>query len=517
MVKILKIICILCVSFCLCFGAFANDISDFDANFDNSSKSTKLRYYHSMKNIYIKSIIKNNKNLKIDSLKRLVISSKALNLDYSEYEKELAGLGVTNFQTKKNIKEENKAQSKIQSRTISKKLQNQDIEHSSHNGTLRLLEVEKVDSNSIRLKFNRAPLSSEVKEFNLNNKKTNRFVMDFSGILIGKSRSIKNHISDEVRVAQFNNQTLRVVFSDSNKLEYSISRDDNYIIITSNKKSINDNATTNTNTAVVFPTKKHTSIQKADNINTNSPKVNNSKVKTKQIISVDNAKRSSKLIVLDAGHGGKDAGAVGNGYYEKNIVLQVALKTGKILKDMGYQVAYTRSSDKFINLRDRTKMANDKAASLFISIHANAAPNLSKAKSMSGIETFFLSPARSERSMNAAALENKSDIEEMNHFSKTAFLNFLNREKIILSNKLAIDIQANLLNSIKSKYQVADGGVREAPFWVLVGALMPAVLIEVGYISHPSESKKIASDDYQSALARGIAKGIEDYFIKTSM
>lgn len=517
MVKILKIICILCVSFCLCFGAFADDIKAFDMNFNSASKSAKLKYYHSMKNIYIQSILKNNKNLKIDSLKRLIISSQALNLDYSEYEKELAGLGVANSQTKQNIKEEIKTQPKTQSRTISKKLQNQDVENSSQNETLKLLEVSKVDSNSIRLKFNRAPLSREVKEFNLNNKTTNRFVMDFNGLLMGKTRSIKNYISDEIRIAQFNNQTLRVVFSDSNKLEYNISRDDNYIIITSNKKPINNNASVNNGTTVVIPAKKQTNIQRADNVKINSARANNSKVQTKQIISTDKVKRSSKLIVLDAGHGGKDAGAIGNGYYEKNIVLQVALKTGKILKDMGYQVAYTRSSDKFINLRDRTKMANDKAASLFISIHANAAPNSSKAKSMSGIETFFLSPARSERSMNAAALENKSDIEEMNHFSKMTFLNFLNREKIILSNKLAIDIQANLLNSIKSKYQVVDGGVREAPFWVLVGALMPAVLVEVGYISHPSESKKIASDDYQSALARGIARGIEDYFAKTSM
>lgn len=102
----------------------------------------------------------------------------------------------------------------------------------------------------------------------------------------------------------------------------------------------------------------------------------------------------------------------------------------------------------------------------------------------------------------------------MNYFSKISFLNFLNREKIISSNKLAIDLQSGMLKSVKTNYKINDGGVREAPFWVLVGALMPAALIEVGYISHPKESKLIANDKYQQALAKGIADGIDAYFAK---
>ncbi len=218
---------------------------------------------------------------------------------------------------------------------------------------------------------------------------------------------------------------------------------------------------------------------------------------------------------MDAGHGGKDAGAVGSRtLYEKNVVLKVALKAGKILKNRGYKVYYTRDKDKFIGLRNRTSFANDKMADLFISIHANAAPNSKKAPEMQGIETFFLSPTRSERSMRAANLENKSDTDEMNYFTKISFLNFLNREKIIASNKLAIDIQTNLLSSVRTNYNVSDGGVREAPFWVLVGALMPAVLIETGYITHPKEGKLLANDAYADKLAEGIANGIDDYFAK---
>ena len=156
---------------------------------------------------------------------------------------------------------------------------------------------------------------------------------------------------------------------------------------------------------------------------------------------------------------------------KKTAVLGVAKKLGEILKSRGYKVYFTRSTDVFINLRSRTKFANDKMADLFVSIHANAAPNATKAKSMHGIETFFLSPARSERSKNAAALENKSDIEEMNYFSQQTFLNVLNREKIIASNKLGIDIQKEILASARKVYAASDGSVREAPFgcsWVLL-------------------------------------------------
>ena len=224
--------------------------------------------------------------------------------------------------------------------------------------------------------------------------------------------------------------------------------------------------------------------------------------------------KSKFLIAIDAGHGGKDAGANAYKRYEKNITLAISLKLEKALKQKGYKVFLTRKKDIYLGLRERTKMANEKKSDLFISIHANSIADKSNADKVYGIETYFLSPARSERSKNAAAIENKSDIEEMNYFSKQTFLNFLNREKIISSNKLAIDIQGGILSAIPKKYSPKDGGVKEAPFWVLVGALMPAVLIEVGYISHPEESKNIADPIYQNHLVNGIVNGIESYFEK---
>ncbi|MCH5336861.1 MAG: N-acetylmuramoyl-L-alanine amidase, partial [Campylobacter sp.] len=95
---------------------------------------------------------------------------------------------------------------------------------------------------------------------------------------------------------------------------------------------------------------------------------------------------------------------------------------------------------------------------------------------------------------------------------KQSILNFLNREKIVASNKLAIDVQKGVLNQTRKKYKIIDGGVREAPFWVLVGAGMPAILIEIGYITHPNEGKRIANKSFQEILAKGVVDGVENYF-----
>lgn len=228
-----------------------------------------------------------------------------------------------------------------------------------------------------------------------------------------------------------------------------------------------------------------------------------------------NNKTKKKTIVIDAGHGGSDAGAVGpKKRYEKVVNLAVSNYLADILKKRGYKVYVTRSSDKFIKVMDRTILANDKNADLFLSIHTNAMPK-DKANSTSGIETFFLSPARSERAKRVAALENQSDIREMNEKSKDVFLESLNRPRITASHKFAIDVQAGLLQAARSKYKdVNDSGVREGPFWVLVGAQMPSILIELGYISHPEESRRLYEASYQKALANGIANGIDSYFLK---
>ncbi|MGL2465694.1 N-acetylmuramoyl-L-alanine amidase family protein [Helicobacter pylori] len=225
--------------------------------------------------------------------------------------------------------------------------------------------------------------------------------------------------------------------------------------------------------------------------------------------------KKHKKIVLDAGHGGKDCGAMSaNLVCEKDIVLEVVKFLHKELKKRGYSVLLTRDKDIYIDLVARTELANKKGADLFISVHANSIPKRSTSNAH-GIETYFLSTARSERARKVAEQENKDDVNLMDYFSKSLFLNSLNTQRLIVSNKLAIDVQYGMLQSIRKNYpDVVDGGVREGPFWVLAGALMPSILIEIGYNSHAIESKRIQSKPYQKILAKGIADGIDSFFSK---
>ncbi|WP_187892909.1 N-acetylmuramoyl-L-alanine amidase family protein [Helicobacter pylori] len=231
--------------------------------------------------------------------------------------------------------------------------------------------------------------------------------------------------------------------------------------------------------------------------------------------SIKTKRKKHKKIVLDAGHGGKDCGAMSaNLVCEKDIVLEVVKFLYKELKKRGYSVLLTRDKDIYIDLVGRTELANKKNADLFISVHANSIPKRSTSNAH-GIETYFLSTARSERARKVAEQENKDDVNLMDYFSKSLLLNSLNTQRLIVSNKLAIDVQYGMLQSVRKNYpDVVDGGVREGPFWVLAGALMPSILIEIGYNSHAIESKRIQSKPYQKILAKGIADGIDSFFSK---
>lgn len=226
-------------------------------------------------------------------------------------------------------------------------------------------------------------------------------------------------------------------------------------------------------------------------------------------------KKKGYKVVIDAGHGGKDCGTLGvTKVCEKHIVLKVAQALNKELKKRGYTTYMTRDKDEYINLKERTDFANAKNADLFVSIHANSVPKTAK-KSPKGVETYFLATARSDRARDVAEQENKDDIDVMNYFSKQTFLNSLNSHRLLASNKLAIDIQYGILKKLRQSYQgVTDGGVREGPFWVLAGALMPSVLIEIGYNSNEIEAPRLNNDAYQKALAVGIADGVDGFVAK---
>ena len=229
-------------------------------------------------------------------------------------------------------------------------------------------------------------------------------------------------------------------------------------------------------------------------------------------ISLNTSSHSNELIVIDAGHGGHDTGAIGNNKKEKVLVLQIAKRLEKELKKRGYPVYMTRQSDIFLKLHQRTKIADKKNATLFISIHANSVPK-SKRYKVQGIETFFLQKTRDAKSQRIAERENKSVLKGTSRLSKSVILDsVLSGPKIVESNKLAIDVQSGMISMLRTRYKgVKDSGVRHAPFWVLVGASRPSILVEVGYISHPTERKRLFTIRYQSLLVKGMAQGIDSY------
>ena len=405
--------------------------------------------------------------------------------------------------------------------------QNEDDEESADQSSeLRKSSVKKADKNAqlalnslrgdgdeIVLEFNRDLKRSDYKDFTIASSDNFRFVIDFSARQKSQKTRLKDSFVSDVRVSQYNDKTVRIVLSDPKEFNANVEINGNMMILSTAE------GLKATKSAREEKNKDQKSGRKHGREQDSEPQISTIEesggAKSTSVAAGKIYKSTKgKLIVIDPGHGGSDSGAVGNGLKEKNVVLATSKKLGALLTKRGYKVLYTRSTDVFINLRSRTAFAAKRNADMFISIHANAAPNASSALKMSGVETFFLSPARSERSKNAAALENRGDLEDMNTFSKQTFLNFLNREKIISSNKLAIDIQSYMLSSVKKSFSSRDGGVREAPFWVLVGATMPAVLVEMGYITHPQEGKNLGKSAYQDRIAQGIANGVDAYFQK---
>ncbi|HDX3451097.1 TPA: N-acetylmuramoyl-L-alanine amidase [Campylobacter coli] len=649
-------ILVFCIAFfSICFGAYENELANFDKNFIMSKNDAQVKFHHQLKSLYIQSVINEDEKTKIEILKRLIISSNALNLDDKSYANELEESGVSeasiNALRKAVVKDKQKLQPEAKNVELSSfnppkntpkpqqikqesaKTQNDKSQQAEKADKVYVLKSNKT-SQGVVLDLNTDLKQEDIKSFALDEKGNYRYISDFEGVLEGGRKEYK---FDDYRIviSQFNPKMIRIVAYAKEKISIDFDFEDEKIKISKKSQVAQKSAPSKQapKTVVKQESKKVVAKQEPKQVKTQETKTSTKKAPVKDdplyILDVDkisnavvlnlsdeldeqditsftirdqkyfrqvvsfqgilegsrknfsfgqnavtvtqynpktvrivlsstkefklfkdlddksltlgfgssvskststsskstskttsknvlNSKfKSDKIIVLDAGHGGKDSGALSDkkgSLKEKDVVLSTTLKLGNELKKRGYKILYTRSSDKFINLRDRTKYANDKRADLFISIHANAAPSASKAKSSEGVETFFLSPARSERSKKAAEKENQGDFEEINYFSKQSILNFLNREKIVASNKLAIDVQKNILTQTRKKYRIVDGGVREAPFWVLVGAQMPAILIEIGYITHPSEGKRIANKSFQDTLVKGIADGVENYF-----
>ncbi len=225
------------------------------------------------------------------------------------------------------------------------------------------------------------------------------------------------------------------------------------------------------------------------------------------------SKKYRYRVVIDAGHGGKDTGAICCGNKkEKLVVFSVASKVKKKLEAQGFKVYMTRDNDSFVKLPKRTEFANKKRADIFISIHANAAPSKRQRNIFRGIEVYYLSPAKTKRAEDAAAKENAVMFEGKDFYTKNEYLSLLSREKIVESHKLGLDVSNKMLKNVRSHFgSIVNGGVKPANFWVLVGAQMPAILVETGYITHPKEGENLLNNYYKELLAKGIAEGIERY------
>lgn len=368
--------------------------------------------------------------------------------------------------------------------------------------------------NGIVLNFDTNIEKKDFKNFLLQDKQELRYVYDIESKLQGSARVFEFQENVRIKVAQNSQEKVRLVITTSKKLEVELNVDKKQAFFTIPNTKL---AESGFSIASLFEPQ---STAKKPPQTQNEPKLKKTETKkatpkeektaTKTTIYTN---RKDKIIVIDPGHGGKDCGAMGvDRVCEKKVVLSIGKYLRDELKKRGYKTYMTRDRDVFISLRTRTNFANNKNANLFISIHTNAIPE-NKAK-FEGVESYFLSTARSERSKKVAALENKDDTEGMNYFSKQSFLNTLNTQRIVASNRLAIDVQYGMLQSLRSKYKVLDGGVREGPFWVLVGAVMPSVLLEVGYITHPQEGKRLNQTAFQKMIAKGIADGVDGYFQK---
>lgn len=216
-------------------------------------------------------------------------------------------------------------------------------------------------------------------------------------------------------------------------------------------------------------------------------------------------------IVIDPGHGGRDPGTIGpGGTYEKDVVLGIAKKLRDLLEDLNIEVVMTRDSDTYLSLKERTQLANKEQGKLFISIHANANRNAG----VRGTETYFLGLARSEESLEIAQRENSVIKYDMNGKDYSN----LTDENIILAtmaqnayNKESQDFAAMIQESLEEETGLYDRGVKQAGFYVLVGASMPNVLVETGFISNKKEEKLLKSSAFQRKIAQGIYESIKEF------
>ena len=213
-------------------------------------------------------------------------------------------------------------------------------------------------------------------------------------------------------------------------------------------------------------------------------------------------------IVIDAGHGGHDSGTLGpGGIEEKDVVLDVALRTGKLLHEkLGAEILYTRSDDTFVPLETRTAIANRAGADLFLSVHANSSDEDAR-----GVEAYYLNATANARAVAIAERENNVPGHEVGQLSEMVRRISL-KERVEESREFAADVDAKLYAALKAGNPgLKDRGVKKAPFMVLIGAQMPAVLAEISFLTNQDDAKKLAKPAYRQKIAAALEAGVERY------
>ncbi|MGB8930884.1 MAG: N-acetylmuramoyl-L-alanine amidase [Anaeromyxobacteraceae bacterium] len=221
--------------------------------------------------------------------------------------------------------------------------------------------------------------------------------------------------------------------------------------------------------------------------------------------------RTVRRIVVDAGHGGHDPGATGRrGLREKDVTLDIARRVAKDLKEEGFEVVLTRTSDRYLRLEERTALANTSRGDLFVSIHANATPR----RNRSGIETYFLNVTDDRYAARLAARENGADLdgEDSDGVLKRIRADLDAVASAGSSHRLAELVQKELCRSVRSRFgDVRDLGVKSALFYVLLGARMPAVLVETGFISNAAEEQRLGSPAYRAEVAQAVTRAVRSF------
>lgn len=334
-----------------------------------------------------------------------------------------------------------------------------------------------------------------------------RIFFDVNGAKLtpgAKDLTIGDGLLKSVRVAQYKADTVRVVLDVENIRDYKIfTFSDPFRIIVDVKGERPTEisaASTSISSApqpVLQPSRENQPELKKDLALAKPP--------SRQRIRQNKIRR----IVVDPGHGGKDPGAVGlSGLQEKDVVLSIGLLVAKKLKDeMGIDVVMTRSTDVFIELQERTAIANQVGADLFLSVHVNAALN----RKASGIETYYLNLAKTEKAAQLAARENGTSLEKVSLLQAVLF-DLMANYKLNDSAHLADEVQKALYKRISGiEPSVKNLGVKQGPFYVLVGATMPSILVESAFISNPQEEAKLSDPRYLEQTAEGIVDGVEAY------